>query len=557
MVRGSSNHTTKQSKFMNNTSLATAITTIILTASCAKLMAAESDAVRLQRLEDAVSALQKENASLKNQIHSEVSAEVATTPAGRINLSAPVSELKLYGEGRLRYFMNEGVAAGLDAGDTGQRERLRYRMRLGADIKFKDNWMLGVLLETGNVSRSANVTLGENPFFAKSTVGTTSVVNGTAITTGKFVTGTDAKTGKLVSGTAVTGVSATKGAVVSSVNYGDDLFVGRAFLKFSPFDWLSIEGGKMPNPFVSTRMVWDPDISPEGLAEQFKYTIGSSGGVLTSGKDAKETKSVAPLGGVTVDLFANFAQFIYQDVGFENTFNTGTGPFGEVPNSTDRWMLGWQLGAKVNFDKNTYFQIAPAFYQYTGGGSSSAGPFNGDNALVILDKNADPALITFNQTGVNDLAVLDIPVEFGWRMWDVPFTLFGDFANNFDAGTRAAKAGHPDKTEGIAYQLGASIGAAKKKGDFEIRGWYQHSEQYALDQNIIDDDIFDGRLNMQGYFLQASYLFTDAASVILQYSHGSRIDENLGTAGFGALGTPAGFPLQSTNFVYVDLNLKF
>ena len=62
---------------------------------------------------------------------------------------------------------------------------------------------------------------------------------------------------------------------------------------------------------------------------------------------------------------------------------------------------------------------------------------------------------------------------------------------------------------------------------------------------------------MQGYFLQGTYMLTDAVSIILQYSHGSRIDTNLGTAGSGALGTPAGFPLQSTNLVYIDLNLKF
>src|SRR5499427_8765431 len=92
----------------------------------------------------------------------------------------------------------------------------------------------------------------------------------------------------------------------------------------------------------------------------------------------------------------------------------------------------------------------------------------------------------------------------------------------------------------------------KKKGDWELRGWYQHSEQFALDPNIIDDDIFDGRLNMQGYFLQGTYMITDAVSFIVQYSHGSRIDTNLGTGGTGgALGAPSGFPLQSTNLVYV------
>ena len=110
-------------------------------------------------------ALQKENAELRQTIDQAAPAEVA--PANRLKLSDSVTELRLYGEGRLRYFYNQGEAAGLDAGDHGERDRLRYRLRLGADVKLQENWLLGVQVEGNNSARSANVTLGENPFFAK------------------------------------------------------------------------------------------------------------------------------------------------------------------------------------------------------------------------------------------------------------------------------------------------------------------------------------------------------------------------------------------------------
>ena len=524
--------------------------------SASALAADSSEAARLKKLEDAVSQLQQENVALKNELHAQEATDFASSPAAKIKMADSVTEVRLFGEARLRYFMNEGVAAGTDAGDSGQRERLRYRLRLGADIKLQDNWMFGFQLETGTSARSANVTLGEQvPPFAKATVTSASVLNGTSTTNGTFLKGATLKGGKVVtsSGQAVTAVTNPKGSVVSSVNFGDALFVERLFLRNMPTDWLTVTGGKIPNPFVSTRMTWDPDLSPEGFSEQVKVTLGGG----SHGPDGKAEAKPVVQPGMTVDLFANFGQFIYNDVGFENNFNAGTGPFTEVPNAHDRWMFGWQVGAKANFNKDTYLQVAPAFYNYSGGGTSSATVFNGDNAIVILDNHADPTLVTFNQTGINDLAVIDVPVEFGWKMMNTRFSLFADFAENLDAGTRAAKAGHPDTRQGIAYQFGASIGQAKKKGDWEIRGWYQHSEQFALDQNLIDDDIFDGRLNMQGFFIQGTYMLTDAASFIIQYSHASRIDTNLGTAGFGALGTPAGFPLQSTNLVYVDLNLKF
>ena len=168
-------------------------------------------------------------------------------------------------------------------------------------------------------------------------------------------------------------------------------------------------------------------------------------------------------------------------------------------------MLGWQLGARAHFTHDTYLQVAPALYNYTGGGLSSSGPFNGDSPLIAVDKNANPLLITFNQTGTNDLTFLEVPVEFGWKWHDVPFSVFGDFAYNFDADTTAPRRrAIPISTRAWLTRSAPASAASEKKGDFQLRGWWQHSEAYALDQNIVDDDIFDGRLNMEGFYVQAS-----------------------------------------------------
>ena len=137
------------------------------------------------------------------------------------------------------------------------------------------------------------MTLGENPVFAKTTAGTTSVLTAATTTSGSFLNGaTLSKSGKLTtkSGTAVTGVATSKGTVVSSVNFGDALFVGRVFLRYSPTDWLTITGGKIPNPFVSTRMVWDPDLSPEGFSEQVHFTVGGGSAGPDGKSDAKDSK---------------------------------------------------------------------------------------------------------------------------------------------------------------------------------------------------------------------------------------------------------------------------
>jgi len=380
------------------------------------------------------------------------------------------------------------------------------------------------------------------------------------------VTGINPATGKVVVGKA-TATGTSIGSTISSVNFQDALFFGQAYVKYSPFDWVTLEGGKMPNPYVTSRMIWDPDIYPEGLAEKFKFTFGPWGGTTTAGysKDDKGGKDVvtsAEPGGMTLDLFGNFGQFIYEDQ-WTNNFNINSAGQFNTPQQSDIWQLGFQLGAKANFNKTTSLQIAPTFYTYTGAGSAFAGSFSGDGPTVVVPAPvggvAQPATLVFpNEVAVNSLNIVDIPAEFDWQMWHIPMRIFGEFADNLSAQNRASGAGHPGfGDEGKAYQVGAGIGRIKKAHDWELLGWWQHSEQYALDPNIIDDDIFDGRLNMEGFYVQATYAFTDSVSIVLQGSRGRQINSALGTAGEGALGDPAGLTLKQATQFYVDLSLKF
>jgi hypothetical protein len=312
----------------------------------------------------------------------------------------------------------------------------------------------------------------------------------------------------------------------------------------------------MPNPFVTTLMVWDGDINPEGMAEQWKHTFNLSfgGGTSTEASsvsaDGKSmTAAVASeLTRMTIDVFANFGQFVYDDANPENPI--GPQPSG-VPN-TDAWMLGWQLGAKLNFTKTTYLQIAPTLYNYTGAGDTFNRFYSGDPDIRI----GTPLVRTArNQTGVNSLFVFDMPVEFGWTWHDIPFRAFGDFAVNLEAEDRATAAGHPDKgDERYAYQIGLGIGKIKAKRDWAINAWWQHTEQYALDPNLVDSDLFDSRVNMEGFAVQAAYALSDAVSVNLLYGRGQQADRALGTGGVGDIGLN---PLRDYQIFQADLNLKF
>src|SRR5213075_3163088 len=166
----------------------------------------------------------------------------------------------------------------------------------------------------------------------------------------------------------------------------------------------------------TTLMVWDPDINPEGLAEQWKHTFTFGGGPPPPAAYSKDGKAVAagpvPEPFLKLDLFANFGQFVYDDANPENPLGarattSGNGTSQQVPN-TDAFLLAWQVGARFNFPKSFYFQFAPTLYNYTGNGDTFNIHYQGGSPYLT-----NAASLAQNQTGINSLLVFDLPAEIG------------------------------------------------------------------------------------------------------------------------------------------------
>src|SRR5438552_1460720 len=309
----------------------------------------QSDSARIEKHEQAVQALQKQNAelkaevsSLKKQPASHVTAEGPTKPeisydgktyvektvpleksaADKWKLSSSITEMELYGDIRFRYQYNGGRTDDTPVAEPGagvagthdwqERERERYRLRLGLRGTLLDDWFFGVRLETSANARSTNVTFGDDTSPDSAGGG------------GPFAKGSDV------------------------------VYVGQAYAGYKGFHDFTFTAGRMPNPLLSTRMVWDPDINPEGLAEQWKHTFAIGGGEVAPVSYSKDSKAVAPPPSqpfLKIDVFANFAQFVYDDSNPENplgarattTANNGSSQL--VPN-TDAFLLAWQIGAK-------------------------------------------------------------------------------------------------------------------------------------------------------------------------------------------------------------------
>jgi Putative porin len=509
-----------------------------------------SESKRIEELEREVAELKQEVSSLKKhaapapvvagegktkteisydgKTYVEKSVPVEKSSADKWKLSSSISEIELYGDVRLRYQYNGGrtddtPVAPPGAGVAGthdwqERERERYRLRLGLRGTLLDDWFFGLRLETNANPRSTNVTFG----------GDTS--------------------------------SSSPGGGGPFAKGDDTIYVGQAYAGYKGFPGFTFTAGRMPNPLLNTRMVWDPDINPEGLAEQWKHTFTIGGGEVAPVSYSKDSKAVTPPPPsqpfLKIDVFANFAQFVYDDSNPENplgarpttTANNGSPQL--VPN-TDAFLLAWQVGARFNFPKNFYFQLAPTLYNYTGNGDTFNIHYQGGDPHLT---NADS--LAQNQTGINSLLVFDMPAEIGWKMWGVPTRIFGDFATNFEGDDRASAAGQPGQgSQRYAYTIGLGVGQLKKKNDWQVDVWYQHAEQYSLDPNLIDDDWFNAQLNVHGIGVTAAYNLSAAVNLTLNYGYGWWYNHNLGTGGNPQ--QVAINPLNQYQWFSADLNVKF
>jgi len=255
-------------------------------------------------------------------------------------------------------------------------------------------------------------------------------------------------------------------------------------------------------------MVWDDDINPEGLAEQWKHESGR------------------------VTWLANLAQFTYEASGTTNPITTGT-------SRQNTYLWAFQGGAKVKVADGVTVQVVSVYYTYSGN-ATSLGSLGTPNSASLQP---------------HGLSVIDIPVEVGFTIGTLPAKVFGDFAYNTDADKRAQAAGKPTfDGEDKAYQIGFGIGKAKDAGTWEAKAFWQSVDAFALDTNLVDSDLFDSRTNMEGFVLQGVYALSEGVTVKFTYANADRKNDGLATYGAGDVGTAN---LTHYQLFQADLNVKF
>lgn len=464
--------------------------------------------------------------------------ELPSQPPSKWKINDGIKSVELFGDVRLRYEDRSATAPG---GGSIDLNRYRYAIRVGLRGDLTDDFYYGFRVETSSNPRSSMVSFG---------------------------TSTPGPYGKSAAGVAI----------------------GQVYLGWQPESWFEFTVGKMPNPLYTTAMVWSPSISPEGLAEHLKYTVGP------------------------VDFFANFAQFLYQD---QNPVGASDGllGLGSLAQSQGNIVqVAWQGGLIYHITTNITAKVGATIYEYYGLKANSTtaavspyygGPYVGEGAYTGPGSaypgngySGYPTSGTLpgyeslnypnNQVGLNDLLILEIPaqLDFKIKQWDA--RLFGDFAYNFQGAQRADAAASayanylsplnnpsvpatiggfaPQTHDNKAYQVGFALGSRDALGlvngttsykhAWEVRTYWQHVEQYSLDPNLLDLDFFSGVENLQGVYVAAAYGFSQNFIGTFRYGYASRINNLLGTGGTGS-DIPQINPIQQYQIFQADLTFRF
>ena len=427
---------------------------------------------------------------IREQVRQEVVAQAKLERWGDVNAVPEwLDRLKWEGDIRLRYqgdrFADSNApeavfqAFGQNIGNTLEdRQRERVRLRLGLNANISGGVDAGIRITTGNTADpvSTNQTLGN--------------------------------TGNKYS-----------------------LVLDRAFLKLRPLDDLTLWGGRIPNPFFSTDLVWDDDINFEGAA--LSYAPGSQ-------DPQREFKPF-----VTAGVFP--LQEIEQKSGVA---------------SRDKWLAAAQAGLEWTPSSRARFKLGAGYYHYTnvsgvpnpaptttGQYDLSAPQFRQKgNSLFVIDGDA-------NNNGIQNDPVYGLAADY--RIANL--TLVADFAEffpvhvigsfdwarnvGFDQAEIRARTGQNIEPETDGYQAKLTIGYPKIRERHEWQAFvgYRHLERDAVLDAFTDSDFHLGGTNAKGFMVGGQYGIYKNTWVSARWMSSDEI---------------SGLPL-SIDVFQLDLNAKF
>lgn len=236
-----------------------------------------------------------------------------------------------------------------------------------------------------------------------------------------------------VGGRVVTGDNDDPNSSDVQLSNWDDDFTVSLDLAYAQLNFgdLKLYGGKFPQPFARTDLVWDGDVNPQGLGATYKHALGNGGALRANGL------------------------FFLVD---------------ERAGGSDSTMGGVQLGYDSPAFGGFKYDLSGAYYRYSLG--SVAGADSGDWRTNRLNPDG---------TFLSDYELANLLVGATWQganeKW--PVRVVGDYVKNLGA----------VDNQDTGYGVDVSLGRASKPGDWRFTYGYSQTDVDAVLSAFSHDNI--------------------------------------------------------------------
>jgi len=284
---------------------------------------------------------------------------------------------------------------------------------------------------------------------------------------------------QLETGIGLATVSGSEPQVSNTTNFGDffnrqAFMLDLAYMKWTPFPTVTVWGGRFPNPWFFSDLVWSPSLNFDGMAVSLTPRLTSN-----------------------IDMFMTGGAFPVEQIDLT---------------SHDKWLYAGQIGMRYQNEEKLTAKLAAAYYFFdnmTGIANSPSNPtaYNWtapefqQKGNTLFDISTTSTILTAYASKFHELDLIGT-LDLGY--WDpVRVILLGDYVNNlgFNQSIVNALTGNNVQKETVGYQFGVTVGypVIMDFGQWNTYLYYKHLESDAVVDAFADVDFHLGGTNAKGW----------------------------------------------------------
>ena len=318
---------------------------------------------------------------------------------------------------------------------------------------------------------------------------------------------------------------------------------------------LELWGGRFNSPMLRTDLIFDNDMTFEGVAANYYFLRNDTIYEDDHQWDPYISAGIYPI------------QEIHQFVIKENPDGTpGIDANPNFDNADDKFLYALQLGTGFSFYNRNELDMALSFYHYENITGKKNQVLNGDlqdvtlspfyqNGNTLFDISNDPGGQSEKLALASDFSLVNATLKYTLANFFPTYVfLHADYVKNigFDRGDIAGRIGTsvgniPQRDTG--YQFGIKFGTRQVKylRDWQLGFTYRHLEGDAVVDAFADSDFYLGGTDAEGFMLSARYGLLDNVVASARYLTAESIDIDQSDQVFNL----------SVDTLFLDLSARF